>query len=167
MKSTLTTLALVCAIMCYGQTATIVSGQVFYEENQEPVPFAYVKLKGVAYGTVTDYDGSFKLKIPASYRNETLEFSYLGYKTFELPLTSYKEPVKIYLKSQPTELYTVVVTAKRERNPKAILKKALNAVPSLFVHESFSQQGFYREYVKENERPVKYADASFLLDLNG
>lgn len=167
MKSFLTLFAFICALTCYAQNTTVVSGQVFYEEDKEPVPFAYVKLKGIAFGTVTDYDGTFKLKVPERYQNEILEFSYLGYKTYEFAIANYSEPLKIYLESQPTELYTVVVTAKRESNPKAILRKALNQVPELFVDEPFSQDGFYREYVKENDRPVKYADASFILDLKG
>ncbi len=147
------------------QNAKLVKGTIYYKETKEPVPFAYVKLKGVAYGTVTEYDGTFALKVPSKYADGVLEFSYTGLKTFELPLHSYNGAVKIYLEPDVTELFTVIVTAKKESNPKAILKKALKAIPDNYVNEPFNLKGFYREYVKENDNPVKYADASFLLDL--
>lgn len=164
MKYTLITLALLVSIAGISQTKTI-QGTVYYEETKEPVPFAYVKLKDVAYGTVTEYDGTFSLKIPSKYFDSILEFSYVGLKPYELQLHSYKEPVKIYMKTDITELYTVVVSTKRDLNPKSILKKALRAVSENYVNEEFNLEGYYREYVKENDNPVKYADAAFALDL--
>lgn len=145
----------------------IVKGTVYYQETKEPVPFAYVKLKGVAYGTVTEYDGTFSLKIPSKYLYETLEFSYVGLKKVEFPLARYEKELSIYLETDVTELFTVVVSTKRDLNPKSILKKAIKAIPDNYVSEDFNLVGYYREYVKENDKPVKYADASFLLDLKG
>lgn len=154
---------LLCSIG-YTQTKTI-EGTVYYEETKEPVPFAYVKLKDVAYGTVTEYDGTFSLKIPSKYFDSILEFSYVGLKTHALELHTYRQPVKIYMKTDVTELYTVVVSAKRDLNPKSILKKAIKAIPENYVDTPFNLEGYYREYVKENDNPVKYADAAFVLDL--
>lgn len=165
MRHTLIITAMLISTVVFSQTK-IIKGTVYYEETKEPVPFAYVKLKGVAYGTVTEYDGTFSLKIPSKYFDSVLEFSYVGLKTFELPLHNYKQPVKIYMKTDVTELYTVVVSAKRDLNPKSILKKAIKAIPDNYVSEPFNLEGYYREYVKENDNPVKYADAAFVLELN-
>ena len=158
-------LAFFCASLLVAQNAKLVRGTVYYKETKEPVPFAYVKLKGVAYGTVTEYDGTFSLKVPSKYADGVLEFSYTGLKSFEFPLYDYKSALKVYLEPDVTELFTVVVTAKKESNPKSILKKALKAIPENYVNEPFNLEGFYREYVKENDNTVKYADASFILDL--
>lgn len=165
MKYTLIAVATLLCIAAQSQTKTI-EGTVYYEETKEPVPFAYVKLQGVAYGTVTEYDGTFSLKIPSKYFDSILEFSYVGLKTYELELHNYSQPVKIYMKTDVTELYTVVVSAKRDLNPKSVLKKALRAIPDNYVNQPFNLEGYYREYVKENDNPVKYADAAFVLDLN-
>ncbi|MEO1256233.1 MAG: carboxypeptidase-like regulatory domain-containing protein, partial [Bacteroidota bacterium] len=162
----LITLCLIVSISSIlAQNAKLVRGTVYYKETKEPVPFAYVKLKGVAYGTVTEYDGTFSLKVPSKYADGVLEFSYTGLKTYDLPLHSYKSEVKVYLETDVTELFTVVVTAKKESNPKSILKKAIKAIPDNYVNEPFNLEGYYREYVKENDNTVKYADAAFLLDL--
>ncbi|MEP1034114.1 prolyl oligopeptidase family serine peptidase [Ekhidna sp.] len=164
MRHTLFIAAILLCSVGYSQTKTI-KGTVFYDETKQPVPFAYVKLKGVAYGTVTEFDGTFSLKIPSKYFDSILEFSYVGLKTQELQLHNYEQPVKIYMKTEVTELYTVVVSTKRDLNPKSILKKALKAIPDNYINEPFNLKGYYREYVKENDNPVKYADAAFVLDL--
>lgn len=164
MRHTLVSILMLLSIQGFSQIKTI-EGTVYYEETKEPVPFAYVKLKGVAYGTVTEYDGTFSLRIPSKYFEGTLEFSYVGLKTYELPLHNYSQPVKIYMQTDVTELYTVVVSAKRDLNPKSVLKKALKAIPENYVNEPFNLDGYYREYVKENDNPIKYADAAFSLDL--
>lgn len=149
----------------FSQKSKTIEGVVYYQDTKEPVPFAYVKLTGIAYGTVTEYNGTFSLKIPERHFDKTLEFSYVGLKTQELAINEYTEPVNIYMEQDITELYTVVVNAKRDLNPKSILKKALKAVDENYVNQDFNLNGFYREYIEENNAPVKYADASFILDL--
>lgn len=47
-----------------------------------PVIGATVMEKGTTNGTVTDFDGNFKLKVAAG---KTLTFSYIGLQTQELP----------------------------------------------------------------------------------
>ncbi|WP_462253771.1 prolyl oligopeptidase family serine peptidase [Ekhidna sp.] len=164
MKNTLIAMAMLICMVGYSQTK-VIKGTVYYQETKEPVPFAYVKLKDVAYGTVTEYDGTFSLKIPSKYFDSILEFSYVGLKPYELELHSYEGPVKIYMETDIKELYTVVVSAKRDVNPKSILKKAIRSISDNYVNEDFNIEGYYREYVKENDNPVKYADAAFALDL--
>ncbi|NQZ77904.1 MAG: carboxypeptidase-like regulatory domain-containing protein, partial [Ekhidna sp.] len=164
MKNLMLLTAMLFAFKGLSQTKTI-QGTVLYEETKKPVPFAYVKLKDVAYGTVTDFDGTFSLKIPSKYFDSILEFSYVGLKSYEFELHSYSKPIQVFMETEVTELYTVVVSAKRDQNPKSILKKALRAIPDNYVNEDFNLNGFYREYVMENDNPVKYADAAFMLDL--
>ena len=87
MKNTLIAMAMLICMVSYSQTK-VIKGTVYYQETKEPVPFAYVKLKDVAYGTVTEYDGTFSLKIPSKYFDSILEFSYVGLKPYELELHS-------------------------------------------------------------------------------
>ncbi len=60
-----------------------VTGTV-YDKSQETVIGASVVVKGTTIGTITDIDGKFTLpNVPA---NATLQISYVGYKTREIPL---------------------------------------------------------------------------------
>lgn len=68
-----------------------------------PVIGATVMEKGTANGTVTDFDGNFKLKVQAG---KTLVFSYIGYDSQELPA---KDGMQVMMKENAKELAEVVV----------------------------------------------------------
>ena len=69
-----------------------------------PVIGATVMEKGTANGTVTDFDGNFKLKVQAG---KTLVFSYVGYLTMEMPAAN---GMQVALKEDSKQLQEVVVT---------------------------------------------------------
>jgi len=70
----------------------------------ETVIGATVMEKGTSNGTVTDFDGNFKLKVKAG---ATLVFSYIGFDKQELPAQA---GMKVVMKDNAKELAEVVVT---------------------------------------------------------
>ena len=70
----------------------------------EPVLGATVKEKGTSNGTVTDFDGNFKIKVK---EGTMLVFSYIGYQNQELPA---KKGMKVVMKDDNQLLNEVVVT---------------------------------------------------------
>ena len=88
------------------QNQTIkVTGQVV-DQDGEPLIGATVKVKGATMGTVTDYDGNFKLDAPS---NATLTVSYVGYKDLELPLNGRASLGQVKMESDSHLLEQVVV----------------------------------------------------------
>jgi len=69
-----------------------------------PVIGATVMEKGTSNGTVTDFDGNFKLKVKAG---TTLVFSYIGYKSQEQPA---RNGMAVSMEENAKELAEVVVT---------------------------------------------------------
>ena len=69
-----------------------------------PVIGATVMEKGTTNGTVTDFDGNFKIKVEAG---KTLVFSYIGYNSQELPA---KNGMQVVMTEYAKELAEVVVT---------------------------------------------------------
>ena len=61
-----------------------ISGKVTDAKTGEGVIGANVVVKGSTVGTVTDFDGSYSITVPAGH--ELLAFSYTGYNTVEVPL---------------------------------------------------------------------------------
>lgn len=92
-------LTLLLATMTYAQEVT---GTV--SDSFGPVIGATVMEKGTTNGTVTDFDGNFKLKVKAG---TTLVFSYVGYLTQELPA---QNGMQVMLKEDSKQLQEVVVT---------------------------------------------------------
>ena len=91
---------MLCTIM-YAQQE--IKGTVL-DETGEGVIGATVMEKGTSNGTVTDFDGNFKLKVAAG---KTLVISYIGYDKQEQPA---QNGMKVTLKDNASELAEVVVT---------------------------------------------------------
>lgn len=126
MKKRLITLFL-CFISIGLATAqtTRVRGIVTSSEDREPVIGASVVVKGTSVGTITAFDGSFSLDVPANAT--TLVFSYIGMKTQEAAVS----PVmNIVMEADALGLDEVVVTALGLTREKKSLGYAIQEVKS-------------------------------------
>ncbi len=83
-----------------------ISGKVVSADDGQPIIGATVLVKGTTDGTITDTDGSFKLKVPGS--TKVLVISYVGMKTQEVPAQNY---LSIKMESDSRLIDEVVVTA--------------------------------------------------------
>ena len=90
---------LTCTIM-YAQEE--ITGTV--NDAMGPVIGATVMEKGTNNGTVTDFDGNFKLKVAPG---KTLVFTYIGYQTVELPAAN---GMQVTMQDDAQTLSEVVVT---------------------------------------------------------
>ncbi|MGB3464091.1 MAG: carboxypeptidase-like regulatory domain-containing protein, partial [Cyclobacteriaceae bacterium] len=162
MKIIFTFLLLICCLMAQSQNMILLSGKVTFAEDESPVPFGYIKLDGLALGTVTDAAGNFKLKLENQYKDETLVFTYLGYEAQRLKISAIDDPLNISIKLEETTtlLKEAVVTKKKKLDPLKILKKALNKVEDNYHTDPVMFDAYYRETVKENDAPIMFADAA-------
>lgn len=75
----------ICVIGFAQNTGTITGVVLDKDSNNQPLPFANVLIKGTKIGTNTDIDG--KYSITAAPGNYTIQFSFLGYESVEVPVT--------------------------------------------------------------------------------
>ncbi|MEM1214611.1 MAG: carboxypeptidase-like regulatory domain-containing protein [Bacteroidota bacterium] len=116
MKQFFSTLLALCLTTIVFAQSGIIRGNVFDEENGEPIIYGTVFVQDTDRGTTTDLDGFFT--IPNLEAGEyTLLFSYTGFGTKEVTVKvgSGIEYVRVYLTSEATELATVNVSAEREQ----------------------------------------------------
>ena len=92
---------LLTSTVMYAQTE--ISGTVI-DATGETVIGATVMEKGTSNGTITDFDGNFKIKVK---EGTTLVFFYIGFKTEELPA---KNGMQVTMQDNAKELAEVVVT---------------------------------------------------------
>jgi TonB-linked SusC/RagA family outer membrane protein len=83
-----------------------VSGTVTDATDQMGVPGATVLQLGTTNGTITDINGKFILTV--SSETDTLQVSYIGYKTVDIPIAG-RTTVDVALEAESTELEEVVV----------------------------------------------------------
>ncbi|MES2238929.1 MAG: TonB-dependent receptor [Bacteroidota bacterium] len=97
-----------------GQQTETIKGVVKDAKTGMPLPGVTVLIKKTTRGTSTDLDGNYAIKVDSK---ETLQFSYIGYKTVESSVNG-KTTINISLKEEGNQLEEIVVvgygTAKRK-----------------------------------------------------
>lgn len=98
----------------YAQESRLVSGKVI-DDNKESIPGVNVVIKGTSLGTVTDFDGNFRLDVPNAAQ-ATLLFRYIGFEEQEV-IVGNQTVFNVVLESSSIGLDEVVAigygTAKR------------------------------------------------------
>ncbi len=84
-----------------------ITGKVTDAKSGSPLPGVSVIVKGTTNGTITGVDGTYSLSVPENAK--TLVFSFVGYKTLEIPITG--NVVNAQLEEESIGLDKVVVTA--------------------------------------------------------
>ncbi|WP_405199862.1 SusC/RagA family TonB-linked outer membrane protein [Christiangramia sp. LLG6405-1] len=107
----------------------VLEGKTINEATGEVVPFVNVIEKGTTNGTTSDFDGNYSLSVESL--PTTLVFSYLGFETQEIRVTS-NSPMTIQFVESSATLDEVVVTGLATSVKRA---NAANAVSSLSASE--------------------------------
>lgn len=102
------------------QAQLTVKGKVI-DEYDMPLPFVNVILQGTTYGTVTDDNGNFSLRIKTKKRG-SLEISFIGFQSQTIKIAPKKTFYNITLKEGENVLEEIEIVSK----PKKRLKKKEN-----------------------------------------
>ncbi len=78
------TLLIALVFSSFGFSQRTISGMVTDFDTKEPLIGANIRIVGTGSGTITDFDGSYSLSIPAE--NNAIEVSYTGYSTETIQL---------------------------------------------------------------------------------
>lgn len=118
----------------FAQTASL-SGKVYDQLNNEPIPFANVVLQNTKFATTTDNDGNYNFtNLPPALYNITVSF--IGYKNntiYEVQLTNARPTIiDIPLENTVEELKTVEIKAepfrKSEESPISLRTIGVNEI---------------------------------------
>lgn len=120
-----------------------VTGSVFDAQTGEVIPFASIRVKGTMTGAAVGADGTYSINVP-SKDNSVLVFSFVGYKTMEVPVEG-RMVVDCSLEPDATALEDVVVvaygSAKREAMTGSVTSvqgEQLASVPVASVDKALS-----------------------------
>ncbi len=137
----------------------LIKGHIYDRENKTAIPYATIGIVEENIGTVTNNDGFFTIKIPASLIGTYLVVSHLGYMSQVIPLRLLNEQnVDLYLDRRIISIQEVII---RYIDPELIIRNAMeqrkknNAVNPAYLTT------FYREGVRKNTNYISYSEAVF------
>lgn len=109
------------ASISFAQNRSI-SGYIYLKDKKsEPVSFANVVVPGTTIGTMSDFEGKFKLQIPESTKE--LDVSAIGYLPVKVYISSNRSYYNIELEEDIIEIDEIVVDAKI--NPALLIQKKI------------------------------------------
>jgi len=86
-------------------------GRVIDSTNGLPIPYVTIRIKSSLNSIAADSAGNFRFEHPFVSNNITLEFSSIGYETFEKIYTVSNGPLEITMKRREVQLEPLVVTS--------------------------------------------------------
>jgi len=148
----------------------ILRGILIDAELKVPIPYASISVLNRNFGTITNRDGVFELKIPPKYQHEQLVFSCMGYAQRVINpdgLTS--DDIRLSLEPVDIRLSEIKVRAIR---PMEVLGNMLERMQENYPDESRLLTAFYREvlsqdgvYKNVSEAIIQMLKAPYLFDL--
>jgi hypothetical protein len=134
-----------------------ISGVVKDTNSGRPVPFASVTVTSGHIGTVTNLDGEFTLKIPASPEITGISISHVGYRVAGYTIDEIKESLgEFYIEPHSISIQEVVI---RPTDARAIVSSAINSIGNNYSDESLRLTAFYRETIKQRREYVSISEA--------
>ena len=112
MKKLLIGLLILLSVPTFAQT---ISGKILDEENQ-PIPFSNIIIKGTVTGTTSDFDGLYSLDLPSE--NVVVIFSFIGYETKEI--TTSGGLLDVTLIELSSQLDEVIIRARRNTRSETV-----------------------------------------------
>lgn len=116
------------SIPCTLLAQSVVTG-VISDSGNNPIPFVNVIEKGTSNGTTSDFDGNYSITLSGD--SGTLEFTYLGYATQEIAVTS-SQTLNVTLEESSESLDEVVISGLASSVKRS---NAANAVASISAEQ--------------------------------
>ena len=142
-------------------------GQITDKADGEGVPYVNIRLQGYYYGTSTNLEGRFELKLNPDHFQGLLTISCIGYqsKVIDLSQIDSERYQHIVLERVTTQLDEVVVKSKRAQRreniqAKTVVMDALDLIPRHRPHHYFGAKTFYRHYCQEDSTYVRLIEAA-------
>ncbi|MEO1011731.1 MAG: carboxypeptidase-like regulatory domain-containing protein [Bacteroidota bacterium] len=133
-----------------------VYGKLLDARTEEPVVFATIRIKGKDKGVVSNKDGGFRIPIRFKELGDSLVISSMGYQKKEISLGKLLPRHLNIIKMLPGTFHLdeAVIQARKGKalSARAVVKRAIEAIPRNFPQKMFSLVGYYRDYQLDENR---------------
>lgn len=140
------------------QQTTEYKGVVVDSRSGNEIASAYLTVVGTNISTITNADGEFSIKIPASMDKATITTSHLGYQSKTLPLSYFKtENTRVELDEIAEQLSEISIYDGGDARD--LVKKMFNNKETNYVDDPILMTAFYRETISKGRRNVSLSEA--------
>ena len=139
---------LVCLTMQGFAQKLTVSGKIVDAEDNEPLIFATIGIKGKPIGTISNNQGEFDFYLPSEFRNEIIVISYLGYENFETPVWSVTDNHSQVFRLKRSSLVLEEIKITDSLSGGEVMEVALARIEKNYPMQPFILDGFYRDLKK-------------------
>lgn len=134
-----------------------ISGVIYDKLNHSPLPFVSIAVLGKTQGTTSNADGRFAFQFSEQELNDTIQFSFIGYRPQQKPIIScIGQPQEIRLRPSVISLQEVII---RSANPTQLVEAAISRERDNYSVEPFMQKCYYREIIKRDEKILNFSEA--------
>ena len=132
-------------------------GIVVDSDSNEPLTFATLTIPGTNIATVCNSEGEFLFKVPKNLSAKSVVVSFIGYKTFEMPMAELKESKnKIQLELLNVSLAEINVFPK---DPNYLIRAVMSKRDDNYLNDPTMMTAFYRETIKKGHTYVSLSEA--------
>lgn len=132
-------------------------GMVMDAKTKKVLEYASISVSNSNISTISNLDGVFSLKVPASLKNEMVVISYLGYQNKSIPLSSFgADEMKIGLEESFEKLPDVNLV---EAEPVAVMRKVIERRKTNSYPKPIIVKAFYRESIKKRRTYASLSEA--------
>jgi len=134
-----------------------VAGNISDLRTGKPLPFASIGVMDTYFGTISNEDGSFLLRMPDTLQRPVLVSSFIGYRNQYTPVSFYtNEPVEIRMNKNIISLQEVII---RYQDPVGLLQSSLDRISENYLDVSSGMQAYYREKVTKDDKYMIFSEA--------
>jgi hypothetical protein len=141
---------------------TEVHGTVSDVRNGKELPHATVGVKGTHFGTITNLNGNFVLRLPDTLQQPILVISYIGYRNYYVPISIESDDImKVKMSKNYISLQEVII---RYQDPMSLLAESIKQIDENYMDKPAGVIAYYRERVQKDEKCLVFSEAVVEID---
>ncbi|SFF09677.1 carboxypeptidase-like regulatory domain-containing protein [Thermoflexibacter ruber] len=137
-------------LVAQAQVTLPLAGKIVDAQTGKAVAYASIGIVGTNVSTVTNEMGDFRLNIASDYLNEYLTVHCLSYKTYQVQISSIKDPNHLLIALEVQEKVLKQVVVRPTLTPEKILEKVIQNLKKYHASEAYEQTIFFRTTTQVN-----------------
>jgi hypothetical protein len=134
----------------------LLKGLVIDGRTRHPLPYSNIFLLNKSTGIISNTGGRFELKIAPSEFNDTLGVSFIGYKSYKMPLAALDTGLLVIrLSSEKVQIREIIV---KPLDPIYILTKAIEQIPQNYDRKAAVLTAFLRESTWRDNQNISISE---------